>query len=391
MKNAFYLMAYVLMTVGFAQCGSKDLYAQTSAETIITINVDQSKDGSYDCAFMFDTTQCEIIPIETSDECLIGEVSKVFFKNDRIYILDKDANGVFILHEDGTLDRSIFAEGRSNREYMELGDMYVTDKLIYLFDNILMKILCFDLDGQYQKTIDISPYWANRILVQNNNIYLINEWSETEKGQYLLFVLDGDGKLLGKFLPFEETERYGGKDMESYTVLGDEVLLCYPSDNTVYRVADGACTPKYRIDFGDNALPKEYLTKSLIDCMKEGLADRYVLGIDAFMASSRYLLFRFDLGKTEYTAIYDKKTREVTLISSGGLINHSTCNLGLSQYFVDGDNVCSYYSALSIKTIYPYMKKLPEGNKYGEQLSKIVAAMDESDNGILIKYKLKGM
>ena len=37
------------------------------------------------------------------------------------------------------------------------------------------------------------------------------------------------------------------------------------------------------------------------------------------------------------------------------------------------------------------MKKLPEGNKYGEQLSKIVADMDESDNGILIKYKLKGM
>ena len=227
--------------------------------------------------------------------------------------------------------------------------------------------------------------------MQNDNIYLINEWSETEEGQYLLFVLDGDGKLLGKFLPFEETERYGGKDMESYTVLGDEVLLCYPSDNTVYRVADGACIPKYRIDFGDNALPEEYLTKSLIDCMKEGLTDRYVLGIDAFMASSRYLLFRFDLGKTGYTAIYDKKTREVTLISSGGLINYSTCNLGLSQYFVDGDNVYSYYSALSIKTIYPYMKKLPEGNKYGEQLSKIVADMDESDNGILIKYKLKGM
>lgn len=65
--------------------------------------------------------------------------------------MDKDANGVFILHEDGTLDRSIFAEGRSSQEYMELGDMYVTDKLIYLFDNILMKILCFDLDGQYQK------------------------------------------------------------------------------------------------------------------------------------------------------------------------------------------------------------------------------------------------
>ena len=174
MKNIFCFVVCVLWTVGFTQCGSKDLHAQTSEKTIITIDVDQSKDGSYDCAFMFDTTQCEIIPIETSDECLIGEVSKVFFKNDRIYILDKDANGVFILHEDGTLDRSIFAEGRSSQEYMELGDMYVTDKLIYLFDNILMKILCFDLEGQYQKTIDISPYWANRILVQNDNILEFN-------------------------------------------------------------------------------------------------------------------------------------------------------------------------------------------------------------------------
>ena len=75
MKNIFCLVVCVLWTVGFTQCGSKDLHAQTSEKTIITIDVDQSKDGSYDCAFMFDTTQCEIIPIETSDECLIGEVS----------------------------------------------------------------------------------------------------------------------------------------------------------------------------------------------------------------------------------------------------------------------------------------------------------------------------
>ena len=40
MKNIFCLVVCVLWTVGFTQCGSKDLHAQTSEKTIITIDVD---------------------------------------------------------------------------------------------------------------------------------------------------------------------------------------------------------------------------------------------------------------------------------------------------------------------------------------------------------------
>lgn len=376
-----------------AQCDSRtESTVPADRATTIAIHLDRSVE-QMDCAFLFDTTRCEIIPIEVSDECLIGEVSKIFSENGRLCILDKKANSVFILEEDGTLAAKIFAVGRSSREYLELADMSVSDGLIWLLDQAMNKILCYDLSGQYLKTIDISSYWANKILVRNDRIYLINEWSDSDEGMYRLFVLDTDGKPIGKFLPFEaeDTDRYCGRDLESYTTLGDEIELCYPSDNTVYGMTDGKCTAKYRIYFGKRNMPAEHAAKSLIECMNDGLNEQYVMGIDAFKESSRYLFFRFGLGATDYTAIYDKKTATVDLTNSASLVNNSTCHLSLTSYFVEGDDVYSYIPAYQLKLVYTYgtKNKLPEGNVYRDRLSQIIADTDESGNGILVKYRLK--
>lgn len=392
MKHIYLTLALAGLALSCVRCGS-DAESTVSEDraTTITIDMDRSVE-QMDCAFLFDTTRCEIIPLETSDECLIGEVSKIFSENGRICILDKKANSVFILEEDGRLTAKIFAVGRSDREYLKLADMSVSDGLIWLLDQAMNKILCYDLSGQYLKTIDISSYWANKILVRNDRIYLINEWSDSDEGMYRLFVLDTDGKPIDKFLPFEteDTDRYCGRNLESYTILGDEIDLCYPSDNTVYGVADGKCTAKYRIDFGKRTMPEEHAAKSLIEYMNNGLNEEYVMGIDAFKESSRYLFFRFGLGATDYTAIYDKKTGTVDLTNSASLINNSTCCLSLTSYFVEGDDVYSYIPAYQLKLIYAYgtKNKLPEGNVYGDRLSQIIADTDESDNGILVKYKL---
>ena len=57
---------------------------------------------------------------------------------------------------------------------------------------------------------------------------------------------------------------------------------------------------------------------------------------------------------------------------------------------MEGDDVYSYIPAYQLKLIYAYgtKNKLPEGNVYGDRLSQIIADTDESDNGILVKYKL---
>lgn len=393
MKHTLLTLTLTGLALGCMQCSS-DAGQTVSEDRVTTITVDLDRNvEQMDCAFLFDTTRCNIIPLETSDECLVGEVSKIFSANGRICILDKKANSVFIFGEDGRLAAKIFAVGRSSREYLELADMSVSDGLIWLLDQAMNKILCYDLSGQYLKTVDISSYWANKILVRNDRIYLINEWSDSDAGMYRLFVLDTDGRPIDKFLPFEEedTDRYCGRDLESYTVFGDEIDLCYPSDNTVYGVTDGKCTAKYRIDFGKRTMPAEHAAKSLIECMNDGLNEQYVIGIDAFKESSRYLFFRFGLGATDYTAIYDKKTGTVDLTNSASLINNSTCCLSLTSYFVEGDDVYSYIPAYQLKLVYTYgtENKLPEGNVYRDRLSEIIADTDESGNGILVKYRLK--
>ena len=56
----------------------------------------------------FEIKDIEYIPLETTEHCLLGDISKVLYKDDRYYILDKNQNrGVYIFNKDGNFLSSI--------------------------------------------------------------------------------------------------------------------------------------------------------------------------------------------------------------------------------------------------------------------------------------------
>ena len=52
----------------------------------------------------FEIKDIEYIPLETKEYCLLGDINKIIYKNDKFYILDRDQNkGVYILIKMGNL------------------------------------------------------------------------------------------------------------------------------------------------------------------------------------------------------------------------------------------------------------------------------------------------
>lgn len=64
----------------------------------------------------------EIIPLETTEECLISRVDRIEFYKDKIFILDRSNTKVFVFTSEGKYLKSIGTQGLGPGEYSFLGD-----------------------------------------------------------------------------------------------------------------------------------------------------------------------------------------------------------------------------------------------------------------------------
>lgn len=92
----------------------------------------------------FDIKDVEYVPLETTEASLLSSISKIIFRNNCFYVLDKKSGGVYVFDRKGTFLSSIVKPGEGPEEYIELMDMDVDKEgNVYIADNVRMKILKF--------------------------------------------------------------------------------------------------------------------------------------------------------------------------------------------------------------------------------------------------------
>lgn len=91
----------------------------------------------------FEIKDIEYIPLETKESCLLGNIHKIIYKNDKFYILDRDQNkGVCIFDKNGRFLSSISKQGEGPGEYIEIMDMDTDNEgNVYIADNAKMDII----------------------------------------------------------------------------------------------------------------------------------------------------------------------------------------------------------------------------------------------------------
>ena len=95
-----------------------------------------------------------IVPLETNDNCLIGQIAKVEFYDDKIFLLDSfrkllvfDINGKFLFN--------VGKVGRGPGEYPEIRD-FDLDENGNIYVLTYQKILQFSKNGKYLKKIPLN-------------------------------------------------------------------------------------------------------------------------------------------------------------------------------------------------------------------------------------------
>lgn len=144
MKYFFFLAVSILL----ASCRNNNTDSNTQ-NNILQADLQPSTLSIHE---IFDSIQ--VIPLETTDSCLLRAPVKVTTGNNRNYILDWKSFQVFVFDDEGHFLHTIGKKGQGPGEYREVYDMIVDEsrkqvKLLSPFGSLYV----YDLEGQFIKQI----------------------------------------------------------------------------------------------------------------------------------------------------------------------------------------------------------------------------------------------
>lgn len=190
-----------------------------------------------------------IVSFETTDKCLISNISKIIPYNNRYYILDMKLQTIFCFNENGKFLFKISQRGRGPEEYTYLGDFNIDP---YNHQLMLLVpfgvILYFDLDGHF-----ISKVVLPSETKAYNEVYAINadELLFISLGEYqAVYYSRKKNKILKEIFP-NEIPGYFSASCRSFSYRNAVYFNSILGKNEVINMSDKNQKVVYSWNFGD--------------------------------------------------------------------------------------------------------------------------------------------
>lgn len=195
------------------------------------------------------------ITLETSDNILISKIDKIVFYDNKIIVLDKKANSLFIFDEKGRFLNLIHKQGQGRGEYIYISDVNVCKSIIYVLDPSTQKILGYTFKGRFVNEYPVSDLFFKFSLINDHMMYLYSDFSNRRLYNFILFDYKKN-KIIDKFYPFKKNQ----STLLSHAVFNQskekDLLVNVPFDLTIYKLTPSGLLPYASIDFGShNKIP----------------------------------------------------------------------------------------------------------------------------------------
>lgn len=336
----------------------------------------------------------EIIALETNNSSLIGNINRISFYNNNIYILDKQSNSVLIFNINGSFLNKINNVGMGPGEYTQIGDFDIDrdNNRILVYAHSPMKLIYYDLECNFIKEERINDIYRN-ILSVKNGVVLIDidaskkryAWMKSEDSEKLKSYVDIPDYIL-KF--------HNKSTMYPMVCTSKEAYFYSPLDYNIYTCSEKGVFPKYRLDFGKNNIDinhlksmKESEIKNFYQTLKE---KNYAFFISNFRETEDYLVFKFEPNNLVFynknnmiSELFSYQQEDMTALGMGEYFAHD----GIDNNFitiVQPHRLLKQFE-LSNWNLEPYREHFP----YFHKLEPILETITENSNPIVAVYKIK--
>lgn len=189
---------------------------------------------------------------------LFGDISKIIFTAERLYILDsKKTRNVWIFNTTGEFISSIY-----DREANDIKGITAPED----FDVIDGKIFLIDQQAQLWKFNESSlkveeklklPFIPNGLKGLDSVNVILHNSSMSYNQNNLLHVCLSDTSILSTNLPIKKS--YFNTQRDQFPVrdnLGNPTILSTVFNDTIYSISKDTISPRYVLNFGNKSLPK---------------------------------------------------------------------------------------------------------------------------------------
>jgi hypothetical protein len=315
--------------------------------------------------------KADVIKLETNESCLIGEISKIQYIDDRIYILDMLSNALFVFNKEGGFEDKFHKPGNGPGEYTLIMDFLVHNDRIYILDYSKMCILEYDQNMEFINSVKYETLSSEFKLI-GNIVYLYNEPSGNRNDFYFSSIELGSGKVEHHIHRPFLSHKYNWAGTSTLAI-SDELIYASPRHgNIIYRNENNDFVPAYRIRFSKGNFPEG---ENINDYDKSGASFPYIVR-EHFFVSDKYLITDYFHNGMRSFCFYDKNTKN---IHNGIIENNLLDNFRFFPRWSNGDflieEVAAPYVVESFMFLATYNDKIKETK--------------EEDNPVVVIYSIK--
>ena len=384
MRSIWYILVVLIMVFS---CTEE--HVSTDRTTVVEIDVNERKD--YNFSYFFDT--CYVVPLETTDAALIGDVSNVILKDEHIFILDsRKSKSIFIYDWKGQLNNAIDYLGEGPGQYLSPSIMSIpeSDSLIYITDFLAQKRHSYTFDGAFKESIKLDPSTLYTDLMQGNGLFYTAGGGDRGKAKSVN-VLDSDFSLLKKInisLKDDIWLQNGIKTNYFYEKSdGKGVLYKGHRTNSIITIENDSITHVMRLNLSSDSFNSDPNTPiQLVELSKRVMQSESHMVGDGVLDSYRHLFVDIIRGGDVLMAVYHKDTGEAHLV--GNLNNDMTgAVVSLTGMNTDSNTANYFIVALFPAQFRDVMKYKKIQSPYDPILDAI--QLDDADNPILFIYRFR--
>lgn len=241
------LLFLTLIITLFYSCSKQGSNSESKYSSIFDINKTINLNADSITATEF------ILPLETTKESILGEISKIYFSDSTIFVFDSQNQKLLCFDKNsGKFLKQIWRQGRGPKEFTYISSLFYSakEKLLYVYDGGKKKVFIFNDSGEYFNEIETDPdYFLSDFCKIENSFWIHSPYNlENKEVQYRLYEMSDDFKevkskhiVTNNFFDRKENSYY-------FQVLDNDVYFASGNDPQIYKISDNKVTPFYIID-----------------------------------------------------------------------------------------------------------------------------------------------
>lgn len=380
MKQIICLVLYASILVA---CDTSDIHNSTTFR--YCISADDIVDS---VSFDHIVENIEYIPLETVPEATLGEITNIIVDNEDFFIVTE---GVYCFDRNGHFKYKIDQRGHGQSEFVTCNTVSVSTHYVHIYDATSKKIMSYDKqNGAYMKTAHVDNNSYN--IYVNEECLILDNADFAESNSADRFAIDKlncnmmDYTCMGSDAHKVLIEKQTTKSKSS--ILFSDYYSC-----TTYKITPDSCFAYFKLNV---PYSKRYAQHDI-----DGMIATKTISLRNKSDNGKIIGLR-NIHETDSTIwgeyVYDRKPAYIMYnkFSNQGLL-FKTVNsspIQISPLSIIASDNSFYYSVIPaselvlIKSIVG-IDKLQNDKSIGENNHKILMNLQNDDNPVIVRYKLK--